>query len=127
MNKTRGFTLVEIIIFIVIIGIITSALASAFQVTLGNQSSVSYQNKAVEISQQRMDIIMENKVSNGFSSFSDPCTGGSPPAVCSTDNNYTVASAITTGFNGDNNLKVITITVSGQANVVLTGMVGNYS
>lgn len=127
MNKSRGFTLIEITIFIVIIGIITSALASAFQVTVGNQSSVSYKNKAVEIGQQRMDIIMENKASNGFASFSDPCTGGSPPAVCSANNNYTVTSAITTGFNGDNNLKVITVTVSGQADVVLTGMVGNYS
>lgn len=123
--KTRAFTLIEVALFIAVIGIVTSALAMLFATAMENVPDIDKRNKAIEIAQQRMDIILGQKANVGFASFTDPCVS-SPPAVCNFSGNYTVTSSITTGYGGNNNFKLITVSVTGDSTANLTSMVGNY-
>lgn len=123
--KSNGFTLVEISLFIAVMGIVSSGLAMLFVTALSRVPDVDKKNKAVEIAQQRMDIILGQKANLGYAGFTDPCVN-SPPAVCDFSGNYTVTSTITTGYDGNNNFKIIDVNVSGDATVSLTSLVGNY-
>lgn len=126
VTKQSGFTLVEIALFLVVMGIVSSGLAVIFVTALSRVPEIDKKNKAIEIAQQRMDIILGQKANVGYANFADPCVS-SPPAVCNFSGNYTVSSSITTGYNGNNNFKLISVTVTGNASASLTSLVGNYS
>jgi len=112
-----GFTLIELIIFIVIVGIAATAILLSFQTVLSKSPDTNKQTIATELAEGRMDLIIGQYYIYGLSSFSDICNGSSP-AVCMTISGYTVSSSITgTGP------KTITVTVSGSGSAVLTAQV----
>lgn len=81
-SRSYGFTLIELIIFIVIVGIATTGLFSA--INQHNLSSVDpiYQVRALELAQARLDEIIgkrydENSPNGGF----PPCDSGETGAV----------------------------------------------
>lgn len=124
--KHHGFSLIELIVFILIIGIIASALLVSFSTILQNAPSSNFQTTAIALAGERMDIILGQKQMQGFSSFSDPCTLSTPPAICVSYSGYTISSSIgTITIGGDSGYKVITVTISGKGNVVLQTLVGS--
>ena len=124
--KLRGFSLIELIVFILIIAIVTSALLVSFQTILQVSPTGNRQTTAIGLAQERMDLILGQRRLKGFSSFSNPCASGSPPAICTALTGYTVTSNIAaTTISGDSNYKTITVTVSGLGNAVLTTLVGS--
>lgn len=125
-NKLSGFSLIELIVFIVITGLAVAAMMTTFQVVLQKSPNANNQNTAVELAQGRMDLILGQEKQMGFSSFSDPCTGGSPPSYCTLSSAYTVSSNIAV-LSGNSNFKTITVTVRNASNTLLatlTAMVG---
>ena len=122
-NKEAGYSLIELIIFIVILGILGATITAAFNVAGIKSPSIKNQSVAIELAQKRMDLILGNKASNGFASFSDPCPG---PTICSDPAGYTVGSSIATDWNSDTDYKVITVTVSGSGTASLKALVANY-
>lgn len=115
-HKT-GFTLVELIIFIVVLSIAVSAIFSAFSVALQQSFTANYQTTVIELAQGRMELILGQKRLKGFAGFTDPCPGAPActlPAALSTYSVSTSISATTIG--SDNNYAIIRVTATGPSN-----------
>ena len=127
----HGFSLIELIVFIVVIGIAVTAISIAFSTASQNDVGANAQTTANNIAAARMEFILGQASINGYLSFSDLCAGGSPPAVCTLPaalSAYTVSSSIAgTTIGGDSNYKIITVTVSGpqSAAATLKALVGS--
>jgi Tfp pilus assembly protein PilE len=125
MNRHSGISLIELVIFIVILGILGLTIMMSFGVSL-EQSPLSQQStQALEYAQQRMDLILGQRAMQGFSSFVDPCVASPSLAVC-TSTGYTVSSSIVNNWNGDTKFKVITVTVIGNGRASLQSLVADY-
>lgn len=125
MANQRGISLIELIIFIMIMGILSAAILATFNVAGSKTPNIDKQIEALDYGQLRMDLILGQKATQGFNSFTDPCSGSSPPAVCNSPG-FAVSSTIAQNWNGDTNYKVITVTVSGDASATLKTLVGDF-
>jgi type II secretory pathway pseudopilin PulG len=124
MKKVAGFSMVETLLFIVIIGVLVTGTLSVFNTVLVKSRNLKQLMTASQLADARMNIILQQRLVNGFSAISDPCNAGSPPAVCSalttfaSNNGYQVSSTITTG----NTLTSATVNVTGtgSASVIMS-------
>lgn len=133
---TRGVTLVELIAFIVIVGLLVSGLIGGFSTILRGSSVPKQVTQALQLAQERMELIRARKDVLGFSGFTaatyDLCAIGSVHPACNTTFGYTVTPALdVTGacMGGDTNYKCITVTVtdaSGARLAELQAAVANY-
>ncbi len=64
-RRLRAFTLVELIVFIVIMGIAAYALLSMFRQTLPRSPSPSQLTQAAHCAQERMELILGRRVALG--------------------------------------------------------------
>ncbi len=151
--KTRfhalGVTLVELIAFIIIVGLLVSGLIGGFSTTMRGSGAPKQVTQALQLAQERMELIRARKDLVGFACFTgtrfDPCqaavaAGGCPVMVASphpacslaTTFGYTVTPALDeTGacMGSDTNYKCITVTVtdaSGARLAELQAAVANY-
>jgi type II secretory pathway pseudopilin PulG len=123
----RGFTLVETLVFIVIVSFAAYALFRSFGSLLPRSPSAAQLTQATQLAQERMELILGQRdvqtYNNGVDL--DPCTRGAPASVCANASGYVVASAGTapsptappagpTIWNGNPiaNYKIVTVTVS---------------
>ena len=125
-RRHRGVTLIELIVFIVIVGVVAAAMVQAFVAT-GRGSHLGKEiTQATQLAQQRMEVILGQRRALGFAAFDqntfDPCdTAGSPAwtaEVCTTTNYPAGNFSVQTEF--DNPVPAcspdcheITVTVSG--------------
>lgn len=130
MKRSKGFTLIELIVFIIIVGLASGAMFAGMQTALRKSKTVKDDMRALFLAQQRMELILGQKKQTGFTSFVDPCVSLSFPAsLCASGAfsfGYTVSSTISSSWNSDTSLKQITVTVTGPQSVTLTTVVGNY-
>lgn len=134
--KFSGFTLIELIIFIVGLGILASTILLPLAFSLRSSSKGFSTLAAFEIAKGRMELIRMQSRVNGLASTQDICAVASPPAVCaaSTPAGYTVTSAIGAAPAPNNNTsqyKQVTVTVVGDSSVdnsyaQLISIVANY-
>lgn len=143
----RGVTLIELIAFIIIIGVLVSGLIGGFSTTLRGSGTPKQMTQALQLAQERMELIRARKDAVGFACFTgtryDPCqnaaAAGSCPIesasghpACSPTPGYTVTPALDeTGacMGGDVNYKCITVTVTdstGTKFAELKAAVANY-
>ena len=119
-----GFALIEIIIFIVVSSVVVVGLFAAFANNLRNTPQAGQIDRAADIAQQRMELILAQRRAVGFATFADPCPGAT---VCTPPAGFSVTSSIVSGWNGDpTNYKVITVDVTGQFAATATALVANY-
>jgi type II secretory pathway pseudopilin PulG len=117
----RGFTLVEILVFIVIMSFAAYALFRSFGSLLPRSPSAAQLTQATQLAQERMELILGQRdvqtYNNGVDL--DPCTRGGPASVCASA--FTVSStgtAVAPGTwvawnaNPTNTYKLVTVTVS---------------
>lgn len=125
--RAPGFTLIELIIFIIILGIIGTTLLMTFQVSLKKSPVVRNVSRAVELAEKRMDFIQGQRNIIGYASFSDVCAISTTLPACTGESGYSINSSISTGWDGNSvSYKVITVNVTGNATFSLTGLVANY-
>lgn len=122
-SMARGFTLIELIIFIVIVSIMGVALISAFSASTRGAPDAGLITQATQIAQERMELVMAQRRAVAFAAFADPCPG---PAACVPPAGYNVAVFIAPSWNGDANYKQVTVSVSGLATATATSIVANY-
>lgn len=124
MRKLTGFTLFELIMFIMITAIIASGIVLSFMNTLKNAPSVMQQTIATQTAKQCAEWFLGQRNLNGYSSVN--CVSN-VPSFCSAPAGYNIAitCAVTT-ISGDNNYKTFTIRVSGQADASLSLLLANY-
>ena len=121
--KQSGFSLIELVIFIVVTGLLVSGLLSAFQMVLANPLTPEKANIATELAKARMELLIAESSRVGFAAFSsDPCSSGSPPSACPQQSGFNISSQIT----DLGTRKLITVTVSGESNVALSAEVTDY-
>lgn len=148
-SRCRGVTLVELIAFIIIISVLASGIMIGFSTTLRDGGAPRQVTQALQLAQERMELIRARKDAVGFACFTgtrfDPCTAaalaGSCPAMpasghpaCSgaTTLGYTVTPVLDeTGacMGGDTNYKCITVTVTDAGGAIFSRLqtaVANY-
>jgi len=148
-SRCRGVTLVELIAFIIIVSVLASGLMAGFSSTMRGSDLSRNVTQALQLAQERMELIQARKDVVGFACFTgtrfDPCTAAAAAGACpampasthpacnsATTLGYTVTSALDeTGacMSGDPNYKCITVTVAdaGGANLSrLQAAVANY-
>lgn len=80
----RGLSLIELIAFIVIMGISVTALLSMYRAVLPRGATPAQITLATQLAQERMELLLGRRVASGYSTvmLTDPCVGGTPPAIC---------------------------------------------
>lgn len=88
-DAQRGFSLVELIAFIVIMGIAAVALLSMYRAVLPRGATPAEITLATELAQERMELILGQRAARGYSPVVslDPCPG---PAICTPTAGYAV-------------------------------------
>jgi len=119
--SAKGFTLIELIVFIVIMGIAAFALARSFVSVVPRSPTPTQLAQATQLAQERVELILGQRDSPtaGYSAPElDPCKRAGPPAICTSTFGYDVSSAGTAAGSevpwNDNpitNYKLVTVTV----------------
>lgn len=110
MRKCAGQTLIDLVVFIVVMGIVISGSMLAFQTVLLNSAKPAQMLTASQLAAARMNLIIQQRRVNGFALISDPCSSGSL-AVCTGLSGYVVSSSLDTSVSG---VVTATVTVSGK-------------
>jgi type II secretory pathway pseudopilin PulG len=124
--RNGGFSLIEAIVFIVVLAVLLASLAVSFNSSLRLSPGAGQIDIAAELAQQRMELILAQHRAAGYAGMADPCPG---PAACTPPAGYTVTSSMAAGFAGDpSNFKVVTVTVTGPGtgSAVVSALVANY-
>ena len=119
----KGYTLVELTVFMILVGIIVTGLLSPFFEILLQTTHTQGTNQALSVAVSRMEKILGERAVNGFENLSDPCLSSS---VSCPSNGYQVSTQISDGWSGapnDLNYKTISVTVTGQNRVYLSTVV----
>lgn len=130
LKKNAGFSLVELVVFIVVIGIVAVAMIVPMNMASENSANPLYDTIAYELAQERMELILGQRyMATTFSSFADPCATTPTLPVC-TFSGYTVVANISAGTA----VRTITVSVTGpkigatggaNASATLTATVGS--
>jgi type II secretory pathway pseudopilin PulG len=93
MSRLRGFTLVELVVFIVIIGFAAYALFRSFGSVLPRSPTAAQLTQAMQLAQERMELILGQRDVLGYNNLLDldPCNVGAP-LVCTNTLGYAVSS-----------------------------------
>lgn len=132
--KQAGVSLVELVIFIVIMAIAAVIVLRTFFDAIGRSPSAGQITQATQLAQERMELILAQRRVKGYSAVSDPCFGGTPPAICGNAGarGYTIPQATITTWpviSNINQYSQITVTVNGPTGTRLaevTTVVGLY-
>jgi len=142
----RGVSLVELIVFIVVTGIVAAALIAGMAAAVRTAPVPRLMHQGLQLAQGRMELILAQRKSLGFSNFTsatfDPCQppGGAqeaclaPAAYAATACFYTGAGtcafgAANTCQSGNVDYKCVRVRVNGSDGSTLTqldAMVANY-
>ena len=136
----RGVSLIELIAFIVIMGISVTALLSMYRAVLPRGATPAQITLASQLAQERMELLLGQRDAYGYSTavLSDPCVGGTPPAICT--NQFTPSglySIVVTGVNpavqfsglSTNNYRMLGVKVlgpDGNQLANLSAVIANY-
>ncbi len=133
--QSRGFTLIELIVTLVIFSIAAYALLRMFADTLPRSPTPSQVTQAAQLAQERMELILGQRLVLGYNAAElDPCKIGAP-TICTNTLGFNVTSAGTTlgsevAWNGQltTSFKLITVTVklSGSTQAVGNAVLASY-
>lgn len=130
VTSQRGFSLIEMVVFIVIISIAAKTLLISFASSLPRAMTPQQVAIATHLAQERLELIMQQKAVKGYSNMVDPCvtsvltactavTGytvsvsGVPVAVAcpvAIDNNTVTCRSINLNVTGPNGTQLISLT-----------------
>jgi type II secretory pathway pseudopilin PulG len=136
--RSGGLTLIELTVFILIMGIAAFALARSFGSLLPRSPTAAQLAQATQLAQERMELILGQRDSpaGGYNAAElDPCKMASPPAICTSTFGYVVSSAGTTAggevaWNGNPTtsykLVTVTATLNGVTLAAQNAVLANY-
>ncbi len=117
--KQSGISLIEMIIFIVVVSIAVTGVLLAFTNTQRTGQPPIEITTATQLAQERMELILTQKRLVGFATFTDPCPGLG--AICNAPTGYQPLVVTIAGAPPDPvNFKLITVTVRNAAGSQLT-------
>jgi type II secretory pathway pseudopilin PulG len=123
-RKTHGFTLVEVLVFIVVSGILMSTILLGITAALRAAPHVHENVVALQTARRCMEWMLGQVRIAGYSALS--CPNSATPSFCSAPSGYSVGVNVScTTWNGDA-YKTITVTVGGAGNAQLFTQVGEH-
>lgn len=125
MKQTAGFTFIEMLVFIIIVGILASTMMLTF--VNGQKGTPQLLNNMIAAQSARTCIewFLGQRQLLGYNAFSCPST--TVPSFCTVPTGFAIAVNITcTTINSDNNYKTIVVTISGNGNASSSTLVANY-
>ncbi len=124
-SASQGFTLIELIIFIVVTGILASTISLVFVNALNNAPSINQQMIATVTAEKCMEWYLGQRRLNGWSSVTCPST--TVPSFCTAPSGYSLSTNVScTTISGDSHYQTITVTVSGNGKAALTLLIAGY-
>lgn len=93
MKAKLGFTIIELIMFIVIIGILAGGALTAAVTSLRQSPIARQQTIAMNAAMRCLDFALGQRYLNGYSSISCPSTA--VPSYCSVPNGFTISVTTT--------------------------------
>lgn len=126
MRQTQsGFTLIEIIVFIIVSSLLMATLLLGADTALRKQPTIHQQWVAMQTAKQCMEWFLDQRRLNGYSSLT--CPSSPTASQCSAPSGLSVSTSIAcTTWNGDAAFKTIIVTVSGLANASVSTQIGDY-
>lgn len=125
MKISRGATLIELLIFIVVVAIVISTLFLTSITILKNVPVTQQLKVATLTAEQCMEWFLGQRRMAGYSALSCPSTPSA--TACSAPTGYTVTTSIAcTTWNSDAAYKTITVSVTGLANASYVAQVGDF-
>lgn len=129
IKSNRGFTLIEVIIFILVMGIIGVTVLISMDTVLRGGSTSKQKTVALQTASQCMEWYLNQRHLNGFSAI--PCPSTTVPSFCTPPSGYTISTNIScTQLYGETgaNYKTITVTASssGTNTASLSLLLANY-
>lgn len=133
LRRMAGLSFIELILFIIIIGLLAAGLLAGFNRALTGTASLNSQNQAYRLAEERMELILPQRDQLGFAGFTtatfDPCTSApaSTQAACTSwPTGFNVSASLQNNWLGDSGYQVITVNVTGPATSQLQALVGDY-
>lgn len=130
----RGLTLVEMVAFLIVVGVGAAAMMPMIRNVLPRAADPGEVTLAIHLAQSRMELIIGQRALSGFSGLNDPCQSASPPA-CVVPSGYSltvVGLPLVQAWpvNTDTlRFRLVTVQVNGPDGSVLSTLnhvVGNY-
>jgi prepilin-type N-terminal cleavage/methylation domain-containing protein len=128
IKKRNGFTLIEMIVFILISSILGSTLLVSLNSLLLKTPAIQNQQIATNLASQCMSWLQTQYRMTGYASFSCPTTllaNQSTFCPATSGKFATTVTVICTTFNSDTNYKTINVSVSGPANANLSLLIAS--
>lgn len=123
-NKTKnaGFTLVEVLVAVVIVGLVLTAIAAAISFSVKNSSQADYRQVATRYAQDAIDIIRQKRATDGWNSFYSTYLPPSGQSRCLQSNGkLTSTPCAAWNTNGTNYTRVIKVDkTTGTATITVT-------
>lgn len=124
MRQTHGFTLVEVLIFIVVSSLLMNVILLSANTALQDSPSVRQQSLALATAEGCMEWLLDQRRLNGYASLSCPSTPAT--SACPLPSGYAISAAVACStWNADTAFKTITVSVTGPASVSLSTLIGN--
>lgn len=124
-NQERGFTLIEILVFIVVTSMVMTTILMSAQTALRKSPTTHFQLVALHTAQQCIEWFIGQRHLVSYASLVCPSTP--TPSACTAPAGFTVSTSIAcTTRTGDPNYKTITVTVAGKANASISTLIGSY-
>ena len=120
----KGFTLIETVLVIVVLGIAAAAVLALFTESMRGSGNPAVVTQALELAQGELEQVIADKRANGFNAIATGtagCTIGLPSCfACSRSVQYVDASDLNTAVAGPTNYKRVAVTVTAPDNSQLT-------
>ena len=129
MNTKCGFTLIEMVIFIVIMGIIGVTILASMNAVLKGVSVPRQKTVATQIATRCIEWYVEQRYLHGFSVATLACPSVVTPSFCAAPSGYTISTSVScTQLYGETgyNYKTVTITVGGLGSASLSLLLASY-
>ena len=120
-----GFTLIEILVFIIITSLVMDVLLLSANTALVKTPNVHQQWVALQTAKRCMEWFLEQRRLNGYTALTCPSTPSA--SACTAPSGYTVSNSVAcTTWNSDTTFKTITVSVAGLASASISTQIGDY-
>lgn len=121
----KGFSLVEMVIFIVIVAIISTSLMKGAESVLAYTPGLNNETQAIEAADRCIDWYVGQRYMKGYDNVS---TGTTTPSYCTVPTGFTITTnvALTSMFSETNAFKTVTVTIGGNGNASMSLLLSDY-
>lgn len=120
--RTYGFNIIELAIFIVVIGIIFATFLLPLTVSAPSLSTQQDAFIAIQLAERRTELIIQNRRSNGYGGTVDPCIAKPSATPCVVPSPFSIAVAPVVSGDQTN----VTVTVSGPGTAEIRTILASY-